>query len=77
VDVLPGAETGIVRVFAVAPADKNDPNIVCRFQSIGKGQVECPFTFPDNGVWAIHAQYELVPGTPVIAVAVTNIRVTN
>ena len=77
VDVLPGAAAGLVRMFAVAPADKNDSNLVCRFQVISKSQVECAFNFPDNGVWAIHAQYQIVPETDVVGVAVTNLRVNN
>jgi hypothetical protein len=77
VDVLPGAATGLIRMFAVAPADKNDSNLVCRFQVISKSQVECAFNFPDNGVWAIHSQYIVAPQTDVVGVAVTNLRVTN
>jgi hypothetical protein len=77
VDVLPGDATGQVRMFAVAPASTNDANIVCRFQWISQSQAECAFNFPDNGVWAIHAQYVTAPQTDVVAVAVTNLRVNN
>jgi hypothetical protein len=77
VDVLPGDTTGLVRMFAVAPASTNDSNIVCRFQWINQSQAECAFNFPDNGVWAIHTQYVVVPQTDVVAVAVTNLRVHN
>jgi hypothetical protein len=77
VDVLPGDATGLIRMFAVAPADKNDSNLVCRFQWISKSQAECAFNFPDNGVWAIHAQYITAPQTDVVGVAVTNLRVNN
>ena len=77
VDVLPGTAAGLVRMFAVAPADKNDSNLVCHFQWISKSQIECAFNFPDNGVWAIHAQYMVAPQTDVVAVAVTNLRVNN
>jgi hypothetical protein len=77
VDVLPGDTTGQVRMFAVAPAVTNDPNIVCRFQWINQSQAECAFNFPDNGVWSIHAQYVVAPQTDVVAVAVTNLRVLN
>jgi hypothetical protein len=77
VDVLPGAATGLVRMFAVAPAGKNDSNLVCHFQWINQSQVECAFNFPDNGVWAIHAQYMVAPQTDVVGVAVTNLRVNN
>ncbi len=77
VDVLPGDTAGLVRMFAVAPASTGDSNIVCHFQWIDQGQVECAFNFPDPGVWAIHAQYVIAPQTDVIAVAVTNLRVDN
>ena len=77
VDVLPGDATGLVRMFAVAPASTNDSIIVCRFQWINQSQAECAFNFPDNGVWAIHAQYVLGPQTDVVGVAVTNLRVLN
>ena len=77
VDVLPGDSTGLVRMFAVAPASTGDSNIVCKFQWIDQSQVECAFNFPDPGVWAIHSQYVIAPQTDVIAVAVTNLRVDN
>jgi len=77
VDVLPGNTTGLIRMFAVAPASTNDSNIVCRFQWINQSQAECAFNFPDNGVWAIHSQYVVAPQTDVVAVAVTNLRVDN
>jgi hypothetical protein len=77
VDVLPDAATGLVRMFAVAPASTNDSNLVCRFHWINQSQVECAFNFPDNGVWAVHAQYQIVPDTDVVGVAVTNLRVNN
>jgi hypothetical protein len=77
VDVLPGDATGLVRMFAVAPASTNDSNIVCHFQWINQSQVECAFNFPDPGVWAIHSQYVVAPQTDVVAVAVTNLRVLN
>ena len=77
VDVLPGNATGLVRMFAVAPVVTNDSNIVCHFQWIDQSQAECAFNFPDPGVWAIHAQYVVVPQTDVVAVAVTNLRVNN
>ena len=77
VDVLPGSATGLIRMFAVAPASTNDSNIVCHFQWINQSQAECAFNFPDPGVWAIHSQYVVVPNTDVVAVAVTNLRVLN
>ena len=77
VDVLPGNATGLIRMFAVAPASTNDSNIVCRFQWISQSQAECAFNFPDPGVWAIHSQYVVAPQTDVVAVARTNLRVNN
>jgi hypothetical protein len=78
VDVLTDDSAGgLVRMFAVAPASTGDSNIVCHFQLISQGQVECAFNFPDPGVWAIHAQYIVAPQTDVVAVAVTNLRVDN
>ncbi len=77
VDVLPGGATGLIRMFAVAPASTNDSNLVCRFHWINQSQVECAFNFPDNGVWSIHSQYQTAPDTDVVGVAVTNLRVNN
>jgi hypothetical protein len=77
VDVLTDDSGGLVRMFAVAPASTGDSNIVCHFQQITQGQVECAFNFPDPGVWAIHAQYVVALQTDVVAVAVTNLRVNN
>ncbi len=78
VDVLPGGATGLIRMFAVAPASTNDSNIVCRFHlDFIRAQAECAFNFPDPGVWAIHSQYVAAPQTDVVAVAVTNLRVLN
>jgi hypothetical protein len=77
VDVLTDDNSGLVRMFAVAPASTGDSNIVCHFQWIDQSQVECAFNFPDPGVWAIHAQFIVAPQTDVVAVAVTNLRVDN
>ncbi len=77
VNVLPERYVGLVRMIAVAPADSNASNLVCYFQWVDSGQAECSFNFTDNGVWAIHAQYEAAPKTEVIATAVTNLRVSN
>lgn len=77
VDVLPGDATGLIRMFAVAPASTNDSNIVCHFQWINQSQVECAFNFPDPGVWEIHSQYIVAPQSDVVVVARTNLRVNN
>jgi hypothetical protein len=77
VDVLPVHNAGLIRMVAVAPSDDNIANVVCSFQSISQNQVECSFNFPVSGVWSIHAQYQVVPKTDVIASVVTNLRVGN
>jgi len=68
---------GQIRVVAVAPADSNDANLVCGWQNVVKGKVECSFAFPDSGVWAIKSTYAATPKSPVIASAVTQLRVAN
>lgn len=77
VNVLPEGASGLIRMVAIAPADSSASNQVCRFQWINQGQAECAFNFPDNGIWAIHAQFEVVPQGDLVASAVTNLRVTN
>ena len=73
----PSLNVGLIRLVAVAPSDANVANMVCKFQWISQNQVECGFNFPVPGVWAIHAQYQSVPNTDVIAGVVTNLRVGN
>jgi hypothetical protein len=77
VNVLPEGASGLIRMVAIAPAGSSASNQVCRFQWINVGQAECAFNFPDNGIWAIHAQFEVVPQSDLVASAVTNLRVTN
>jgi hypothetical protein len=77
VNVLPENTTGLIRMVAVAPADSNASNLVCRYQWINQSQAECAFNFPDNGIWAIHAQFAVVPQSDVVASAVTKLRVNN
>ena len=72
---IPALNTGLIRMVAVAPSDANIANMVCKFQWIDQNQVECSLNFPVAGVWAIHAQYQSVPNTDVIAGIVTNLRV--
>lgn len=74
VNILPEGNVGLIRMVA-ASLDTNDNNLVCRFQTIDRGQVECAFNFPDNGIWAIHAQYQVAPQTDVVATSVTKLRV--
>ena len=77
VNVLPEHLTGLIRIIAVPPDNSGDSNLVCSFQWIAQGQVECSFNFTTDGVWAIHAQYQVVPKTDVVASSVTNLRVDN
>ncbi len=77
VNLLPERYVGLVRMIAVAPVDSNASNQVCYFQWVDAGQAECSFNFTDNGVWAIHAQYEVAPKTEIVATAVTKLRVSN
>ena len=78
VNVLPEHNSdGLVRMVAVAPADSGVNNLVCPYQWISQSQVECTFNFSASGVWSIHAQYEVVPKSDVVATAVTNLRVGN
>lgn len=74
VNILPEDTGGLIRLVADSLAtDEN--NLVCRFQWINQSQVECLFNFPHNGIWAIHAQYEVAPQSEVVATAVTKLRV--
>ena len=75
VDVLPEGTPGFVRVVASAPANAGVSGLVCRFQSVDKSRVECPFNFSAGGTWAIRAQYATTTTTGVTAVTDTNIRV--
>jgi hypothetical protein len=77
VDVLPVHSSGLIRMVAVAPSEANVANVVCKFQWIDQNQVECSFNFTATGVWAIHAQYQVVPNADVVSTAVTNLRVGN
>ena len=74
VNILPEGSVGLIRMVAVS-LDTTDNNLVCKFQIIDQSQVECSFNFPDNGIWAIHAQYQFAPQTDVVTTAVTKLRV--
>ena len=78
VDVLPANIGGLVRMVAVAPANANEPNLVCAYQTISKySQVECAFNFTASGVWTIKADYVDSNKDPVSAMATANLRVGN
>ena len=79
VDVIPAHTPGVVRIVAIAPANANQPNLVCDFQTITQSQVECAFNFTSSGVWSIHADYATSAKDPVTvtASAIANLRVGN
>ncbi|MGC2486550.1 MAG: hypothetical protein WA359_09945 [Acidimicrobiales bacterium] len=76
-DVLPENTGGFVRMVAIAPASSTANNIVCPFQPVLQGQVECGFNFSANGVWEIKSQYSIDTVSGVSSVSVTSLRVTN
>jgi hypothetical protein len=76
-DVLPGNTGGVVRMIAAAPLNSNQSNLVCDFQPIRKGQVECSFNFTTSGIWTIHTQYQIDKMASVSSSAVMRIRVGN
>ncbi|HEY1824972.1 MAG TPA: hypothetical protein VGG21_03325 [Acidimicrobiales bacterium] len=76
-DVLPGNTGGFVRMVAIAPASSTANNIVCSFQPVQQGQVECAFNFTADGVWSIKAQYTIAKDQDVSSVSVTSLRVAN
>ncbi|MGH9020085.1 MAG: hypothetical protein ACRDV0_03600 [Acidimicrobiales bacterium] len=76
-DVLPEHSPGVVRMVAYAPSGANVDNLVCRFQSVGKSQVECAFNFTASGTWEIKAEFATGRSDDVSATAITNIDVSN
>jgi hypothetical protein len=75
-DVLPQNTGGFVRMVAIAPVASGQNNIVCPFQPVLQGQVECGFNFSANGVWEIKSQYSIDTVSGVSSVSVTSLRVT-
>jgi hypothetical protein len=76
-DVLPQNTGGFVRMVAIAPAASGQNNIVCSFQPVLQGQVECGFNFSANGVWEIKSQYSIDTVSGVSSVSVTSLRVSS
>lgn len=74
---LTGQGGGIVRMIAVSPAGSGLPNLVCDFQPVQQGQVECGFNFTTNGVWRVRAEWTDVKADPIQVVSVTDLRVAN
>ena len=76
-DVLPANTGGIVRMVAIAPASSTVNNLVCEFQPLQQGEVECPFNFTADGVWQIKAEYATDAKSAISSVSVTALRVLN
>jgi hypothetical protein len=76
-DVLPANTGGVVRMVAIPPVASGDSTLVCPFQPVQQGQVECAFNFSTNGVWVIKAQYSIDTKSGVSSISVTSLRVTN
>ena len=76
VDVL-SSHSGQVRIVADAPDGSGDANLVCAYQAVVEGQVECAFNFTSPGVWAIHAELAQDAHMDVVAKAVTDLLVGN
>lgn len=72
-----GHSGGIVRMVAEAPANSGDANLVCDFQPVQQGQVECGFKFTTNGVWRVRAEWTDVAGDAIQAISFTDLRVGN
>jgi hypothetical protein len=76
-DVLPAQTGGVVRMVASPPDSSNLPNLVCPYQPVQQGQVECAFDFTTNGVWSVKASYAIDTKSDVSSVSITRLRVTN
>jgi hypothetical protein len=74
---LTGHGGGIVRMVAVSPSDSGQPNLVCAYQPVQQGQVECGFNFTTNGVWQVRAEWTDVKADAVQVVSITDLRVSN
>ncbi len=74
---LTGRGGGLVRMVAIAPNGSGLSNLVCDFQPVQQGQVECGFNFTTNGVWRVRAEWTDVKADPVQVVSYTDLRVTN
>src|SRR5271154_344869 len=76
-DVVPQNTGGVIRMVAIAPANSTVNNLVCSFQPVQQGQVECAFDFTADGVWTVKAQYATDTKSAVSSVSSTSLRVTN
>ena len=76
-DVLPQNTGGVVRMVAVAPTNSGVNNLVCGFQAVQQGEVECSFYFTADGVWTVKAEYATDTKSGVSSVSTTTLRVSN
>ncbi len=74
---LTGDAGGVVRIVAIAPANSQSSNLVCGFQAVRQGQVECAFNFTATGVWRIRAEWAPTTHDTVAVVSQTVLRVSN
>ncbi|MCU1362402.1 MAG: hypothetical protein JWM55_230 [Acidimicrobiaceae bacterium] len=76
-DVVPQNTGGVIRMVAIAPASSTVNNLVCSFQPVQQGEVECAFNFTADGVWTVRAQYATDSKSGVSSVSSTSLRVAN
>ncbi len=74
---LTGDAGGVVRMVAIAPANSQSSNLVCGFQAVREGQVECAFNFTSTGVWRIRAEWAPTTHDAVAVASQTVLRVSN
>lgn len=74
---LTGQTGGDVRMIALAPAGSNSNNLVCGYQAVREGQVECSFNFTTDGVWRVKAEWTDNPKNPISVSSLTVLRVSN
>lgn len=74
---LSGQPGGDVRMVAIAPASSGSSNLVCGFQAVQHGQVECAFNFSAAGEWRVRAVWVDSTKDPVGAFSQTVVRVSN
>ncbi|MFY9783552.1 MAG: hypothetical protein WAK12_08495 [Acidimicrobiales bacterium] len=75
-DVLPQNTGGVVRMVAIAPTNSTVNNLVCGFQPVQQGEVQCAFYFTADGVWTIKAEYATDTKSGVSSVSTTALRIT-
>ncbi len=68
---------GVVRMVAIAPADSTSSNLVCGFQAVRQGQVECTFNFTATGVWRVRAEWAPSTHDAVAVASETVLRVSS